>query len=357
MNQSTRPGIFLFCRNGYEKDCAAEIQAIANRLACVGYCNTKTNSGYVVFCTQDYQGAESLYSAIDFSQLIFARQWFLIYEFLEKLPEKDRVTPIIHSIVNAKTHYGDFKQLLIQQANMESEDNLQRFIKAISQPLQKTLQKQNILGTLNGQFEKYLQLCFISSSEVYIGYLPAGNHWPGGIPRLKIPESAPSRSYLKLEEAFVRFIGSERNHYLQPQMTATDLGAAPGGWSWLLVQNHIKVSAVDNGPIDKNLIDSGLCQHFTQDAYRYTPKYPNDWLVCDIVDKPLRVMDLINHWIENRWCQYTIFNLKLPMQQRFKFIEDEVLPWVESLLKGQLITRWKAKHLYHDRHEVTFMLE
>ncbi len=357
MIRTTHPGIFLFCRNGYEKDCAAEIQAIANRQSCTGYCKTKVNSGHVIFCTHDYQNAESLYSAIDFSQLIFARQWFLIFESIDELPEKDRLTPILSSINDAKNYYLSFRQLVVQQANMESSDNLQRFIKAISPPLQKMLYQQEILVKSDLHDEKYLQLCFTSASQVYIGYLPKGHHWAGGIPRLKIPDSAPSRSYLKLEEAFVRFIGSERSHYLRPQMTATDLGSAPGGWSWLLIQNHLKVSAVDNGPMDRNLLDSGLCEHIIADAFRYNPKYPNDWLICDIVDKPLRVMDLINHWIENRWCKYTIFNLKLPMQQRFKFIESKVFPWIESLLNDQLITRWKAKHLYHDRHEVTFMLE
>lgn len=357
MNRSTCPGLFLFCRSGYEKDCAAEIQAIANRLQFPGYCKTKASSGYVVYCTQSYQIAEALYSAIDFSQLIFARQWFLVFELCDKLPEKDRLTPIMTSIIEAKNHYGCFKQLIIQQANMESEDNLQRFIKSFSQPLLKALTQHKLFPTSGQQDQDYLQICFTSASQVYIGYLPKGHNWPGGIPRLKIPDSAPSRSYLKLEEAFVRFIGTRRSDYLQPQMTATDLGAAPGGWSWLLIQNHLKVTAVDNGPLDESLHNSGLCQHIMRDAFRYDPGHPNDWLVCDIVEKPMRVMDLINHWLEHRWCKYTIFNLKLPMQKRYKFIEQEVIPWLDTLLQDQLITRWKAKHLYHDRHEVTLMIE
>ncbi|VAW81087.1 23S rRNA (cytidine(2498)-2'-O)-methyltransferase [hydrothermal vent metagenome] len=351
------PGLFLFCRSGYEKDCAAEIQAIANRLAYTGYCKTTPESGYVTFFTTDFQTAKSLYSAIDFSQLLFARQWFLIFSYLDDLPEKDRLKPIMESIEQMTNFYSPLNQLVIQQANMEGKDNLQRFITSFSHPLRNALDQQNIITESQQHQENFLQLCFTSAKQVYIGYLPKGNHWPGGIPRLKIPETAPSRSYLKLEEAFVRFTSNNRSHYLQPQMTATDLGAAPGGWSWLLIQNHLKVTAVDNGPLNPKLLESGLCKHVMHDAFRYDPGYPNDWLICDIVDKPMRVMDLINHWLEHRWCQYTIFNLKLPMQQRYKFIEQEVYPWLESLQQDQLISRWKGKHLYHDRHEVTFMLE
>ena len=358
MQRTPSPGLFLFCRNGYEKDCASEIQALANLLACVGYCKTKTDSGHVIFCAQDYSSAETLYSSIDFSQLIFARQWFLVYEVISDLPESDRLTPILDCIQQASNHYGKFSQLIIQQANMESKDNLQRFISSFSHPLNKTLNQLDLVPNTNERHnEHYLQLCFTSASQVYIGYLAKGQPWQGGIPRLKIPETAPSRSYLKLEEAFIRFMGNQRNHYLKPAMTAADLGAAPGGWSWLLIQNHIKVTAVDNGPLDKHLIDSGLCNHIMQDAFKYEPSHPHDWLVCDIVDKPLRVVDLVNHWVEQNWCSYAIFNLKLPMLQRFKFIEKEVYPWLEKLLQHQQITRWRAKQLYHDRHEVTFMLE
>lgn len=51
-----------------------------------------------------------------------------------------------------------------------------------------------------------------------------------GIPRLKFPTDAPSRSTLKLEEAFFVFLTEkEREARLSHGMTAVDLGACPGG--------------------------------------------------------------------------------------------------------------------------------
>ena len=359
MNDASLPGLFLFCRSGYEKDCAAEIQTIANEQAISGYCKTQPNSGHVLFCTLNSEDAKTLYSSIDFSQLIFARQWFICFAQLSDLPEKDRVTPIVDSIETiSKSLELKFNKVIVQQANMESENNLQRFISAFTRPLLKSLQEHEVLTNEKDTNEtNLLELCFTNNDSVYIGLLPKGNSWPGGIPRLKLPGSAPSRSYLKLEEAFIRFIGNKRDTYLKPAMTATDLGAAPGGWSWLLVQNHIKVTSVDNGPMNDNLLDSGLCTHVTEDAFAYRPDGSCDWLVCDIVDKPMRVLALIHQWIEHKACDQAIFNLKLPMQQRYKFIQENVLPWLNDLIQNQMINRWKAKHLYHDRHEITIMIE
>ncbi len=107
-----------------------------------------------------------------------------------------------------------------------------------------------------------------------------------GIPRLKFPTGAPSRSTLKLEEAFLTFLSErERADKLKPGMSAVDLGAAPGGWTWQLVKRGLRVAAVDNGPMAEALMASGLVEHCRIDGFRYRPAQPVDWLVCDIVEQ------------------------------------------------------------------------
>ena len=65
--------------------------------------------------------------------------------------------------------------------------------------------------------------------------------WTMGIPRLRFPPSAPSRSTLKLEEAFHMFLGQEvMAEKLQAGMTAVDLGACPCGWTFQLVKHQRK---------------------------------------------------------------------------------------------------------------------
>lgn len=41
--------LFLYCRAGYEKDCAAEIQQRAAELNVGGFVKTNRNDGYVIF--------------------------------------------------------------------------------------------------------------------------------------------------------------------------------------------------------------------------------------------------------------------------------------------------------------------
>lgn len=55
-------------------------------------------------------------------------------------------------------------------------------------------------------------------------------------------------------------------------MLAVDLGAAPGGWTWQLVNREMRVTAVDNGPMAENLMYSGLVDHQKVDGYQYRPR-------------------------------------------------------------------------------------
>ena len=79
-------------------------------------------------------------------------------------------------------------------------------------------------------------------------------------------------------------------------MTAVDLGAAPGGWTWQLVQRGLKVIAVDNGPLKGAAAEHPAIKHLRQDGFRFRPQRPVDWLVCDMVEQPQRVATLMTEW-------------------------------------------------------------
>ena len=46
------------------------------------------------------------------------------------------------------------------------------------------------------------------------------------------------------------------------------------------------------------------------DAFTYEPPRTVDWLVCDVVDKPARVVETLARWLRRRWAMQAIFNLK-----------------------------------------------
>jgi 23S rRNA (cytidine2498-2'-O)-methyltransferase len=196
----------------------------------------------------------------------------------------------------------------------------------------------------------------LSNSEALVAFSDVGNSspWTMGIPRLKFPSDAPSRSTLKLEEAFHVFIPeSQAARLLRPDMTAVDLGACPGGWTYQFVRRKIRTMAVDNGSIAPSLMQSGLVTHLTEDAFKFRPQGPVDWLVCDVVEQPSRISDLIAMWFVRGYCKFSIFNLKLPMKKRFEEVYNCLDHLRKTCAQEGLTLHVKAKQLYHDRKEVT----
>jgi 23S rRNA (cytidine2498-2'-O)-methyltransferase len=136
-------------------------------------------------------------------------------------------------------------------------------------------------------------------------------------------------------------------------MTGVDLGAAPGGWTWQLVNRGMLVTAIDNGPMAESLMDTGLVQHLMADGFTFVPKQPVDWMVCDIVEKPARNAALLETWIGEGYCREAVVNLKLPMKQRYAEVK-RLLERIEEGFKARGIrVEIGCKQLYHDREEVT----
>jgi Predicted SAM-dependent methyltransferase len=81
-------------------------------------------------------------------------------------------------------------------------------------------------------------------------------------------------------------VPEDRANELKPGMRAVDLGAAPGGWSWVLAQRGIRVTAVDNGPMAATAMATEMIEHVRSDGFSYRPHHPVNWLVCDMVESP-----------------------------------------------------------------------
>lgn len=138
--------------------------------------------------------------------------------------------------------------------------------------------------------------------------LVAGEAWLGGQRRMADDPQAPSRSYLKVEEAY-GLLGR------QPAAgeTVCDLGAAPGGWTWSAIRRGARVSAVDNGPLKGGALDHPLVEHLRQDAFAFRPRDGQrfDWLFCDLVEEPHHVLKgIVAPWLGERRCRRFIVVLK-----------------------------------------------
>ncbi len=193
--------------------------------------------------------------------------------------------------------------------------------------------------------------------------------------RMADDAQAPSRSYLKVEEAYL-VLGREPAE----GETVVDLGAAPGGWSYSAAKRGAKVIAVDNGPLKGGALDHPLIEHRREDAFSFVPGGAGgrgerdggedgsggggvgdgavDWLFCDLVEDPHHVLEnLITPWLEGREgraCRRFVVIFKFGRVDPLAFLRE-----VRSA--GSVFSRcapgFRVRHLYHDREEFTVVGE
>ncbi|SHE85767.1 23S rRNA (cytidine2498-2'-O)-methyltransferase [Modicisalibacter ilicicola DSM 19980] len=343
--------VLLYCRPVFESDLSAEVAEKAAQLGHEGYPIATKGSGYIRFVLGNEIPANGVHRALSLDALVFARQSLVALPPLEALSREDRLSPIVDQVVASG---WSFEALWQETPDTNEAKSLSGLMKALKRPLESALRKRGALRRKAGG--RRLHLFWTEGDRVQLGMSFPGNRseHPGGIHRLRFPREAPSRSALKLEEAWHVFVPrSEWPSRLGQGMQAADLGAAPGGWTYQLVKHGVFVYAIDNGPMDKGLLATGQVEHLREDGFVWEPPYKLDWLVCDIVDKPMRVVDMVERWLVRCWCREAVFNLKLPMKRRWEEVRRCLIRLEESLSQAGVEAEMRCKQLYHDREEVT----
>lgn len=188
---------------------------------------------------------------------------------------------------------------------------------------------------------------FTRLDEAFVSFETVG----AGQQRMRMDPLAPSRSYLKIEEAFgILGCAPEKNDLV------IDLGAAPGGWSYSALKRGALVTAADNGPLKGGAGAHPNITRLKVDAfkYTYTPTRPADWLFCDILEKPEAVLGLLDKWLSRNWCRFFIVNLKCGRANPILLLQGIRDPHSGI---ASYCRRLHVKQLYHDRKEITLMGE
>jgi 23S rRNA (cytidine2498-2'-O)-methyltransferase len=192
----------------------------------------------------------------------------------------------------------------------------------------------------------------------------------GGQRRMADDEAAPSRSFLKVEEAY-GVLGREP----QPGEAVCDLGAAPGGWSYSAAQRGARVVAVDNGPLKGGALGHRQIEHRCEDAFKFNPSFARmhppstapemikasedrprdgevfDWLFCDLLEEPHQVLNhIIEPWLARRWCRHFVINLKFGHVDAMALLAELRAPGSPFVTHAD---SFRVRHLYHDREEFT----
>ncbi|MGM0767318.1 MAG: 23S rRNA (cytidine(2498)-2'-O)-methyltransferase RlmM [Pseudomonadota bacterium] len=352
--------MILFCRPGFEAEAGREMTDAAAAVGIYGYFQPVGSHGHLMFYLTGSEGTAMLLQRLRLEELVFVRDWVVgLAEVM--LPEADRVGAILEALKAVASGFPNCARVEVRLPEDNADGDLGNFARKWVAPLSKALRGAGLLKPdASARAPARLDILLVSFERALVGVSPADNRapFPGGIARLRLPSSAPSRSALKLEEAWKVFLPPEQAlDYLGGGKRAVDLGAAPGGWTWQLVRQGMMVAAVDNGPMNAELMASGQVEHVEADGYSWKPKRAVDWMVCDIVDHPRRTSHMVVDWLTSGLCRYTIFNLKLPMKKRYE-------EWLicRGIIESALAAadrgfRLRARHLYHDREEITCFIE
>ncbi len=166
--------------------------------------------------------------------------------------------------------------------------------------------------------------------------------YPNGEVIFEGDKRAPSRAYLKLWELFTAY--GVRPHEGDK---CVDFGACPGGWTWVLAQLGCHVTAIDRSPLDPAVANLKNVTTVLRNAFTLKPDDvgPIDWFFSDIICFPKDLYELVEAWRRSGLCRNFVCSIK------FKGETDH-----ETVRKFAAIPGSRLKHLYNNKHEMTWWL-
>ncbi len=128
--------------------------------------------------------------------------------------------------------------------------------------------------------------------------------------------------------------------------TCLDLGASPGGWTWLLAQTGASVVAVDKAPLADHVarMHDVRWRQARRSPSTLQREAPVDWLCSDIICYPQRLLRLVQRWFDAVAARNIICTIK------FQGVTDQGV-----VHEFQAIPGGRVLHLHHNRHELTFI--
>ncbi len=176
--------------------------------------------------------------------------------------------------------------------------------------------------------------------------------WPGGMRHFAQTPEQISRSEFKLLEALEVF-----GVTLSSEGRALDLGAAPGGWTRLLLEAGMHVVAVDPAKLDPRLARHPRLEHYRGLAQDYLEEAIKKQKRFDVIANDMRMdaRDAARLLVQARRCLRTdgfvLSTLKLPHTTR------EINPLTTLKEALDILKKYyglvQTRQLFHNRQEVT----
>ncbi|MFT5682340.1 MAG: 23S rRNA (cytidine2498-2'-O)-methyltransferase [Myxococcota bacterium] len=166
--------------------------------------------------------------------------------------------------------------------------------------------------------------------------------FPNGEVHFVADLNPPSRAYRKLWEVFTLC-------QVMPQRgdRCIDMGATPGGWTWVLAQLGANVRSVDKAPLHPDVSELPNVKAQLESAFGIDPRLvtdPYDWFFSDVICYPKRLLAMVQRWLDAGAAKRFVCTLK--------FQGETDHETVEAFAK---IPGSRLMHLHHNRHELTWV--
>lgn len=280
----------------------------------------------------------------------------------EKLVEVIRTTPIIfirHLFpILGEVAYDD-AATIYETLTLDKEQSFSFQIRS-PQELRKEatdLRNKNVDALIEAGYtldvkdpEQIVSLYFFEKT-VYVGVGTADlqlSKWSAGMVHYSKFQSQISRAEFKLREVFESF------EVPKTKGIAVDLGAAPGGWTQVLVEQGFNVIAVDPAKLDPKLKSNPQVRHVKTSAQEYLSAEPGqkfDVIVNDMKMTVKSSVTLLHSYSQNmNKGGFGVITLKLPKEYNYDYIATLI-----NFVRKYFVVD-QARQLFHNRHEITVLV-
>ena len=271
---------YATCQFGAEKAVKAEVLA---ELPSLRFAFSRP--GFITF-----KEVEPGKKPLSLKKSIFARQWGMVLGqvkepggmrgLLEQIPDQ----AFVHAFDRDLHVPGDEPDDFVQHSQIHG------ILKSFGLDL-------DMVTDQSTKGETVFDLIWIDESHVFLGCHVHGDRdcgYPGNIPLIDLPAKSPSRAYLKIEEAILRF-----QPKMKKGMNVLEVGCSPGGATTAMSLRGFNVTGVDPKFMAKEvykLPGFQFIQKCARDVIQPDLKSVNpDWLVMDMNIAPLEALDELNH--------------------------------------------------------------
>lgn len=171
--------------------------------------------------------------------------------------------------------------------------------------------------------------------------------YAGGVPKLELPEEAPSRAFLKLEEGVLW-----SNAPLCKGDVAVEIGSAPGGASYALLKRGLSVIGIDPAEMDPRVLKSKSFIHIQKPVASVLREDLPDvvhWLLLDMNVTPYVTLFQVDRLATR--LKDSLLGVILTIKLNEWRIAREI-PSMFDHLRAMGMVRIRAKQLWSNKQEV-----